>query len=168
LFSALTDTLTLCPCACCVQSQNGTRYVRVEHSGEYLHMQQIQVFAEGSEENIALGGVASMSTSVYDGNAERVIDGDTVGDMNPDADETSCCHTDNGANEWVVIDLQREYVVTKVVVHNRPDGWQYRLAGARVLLQRDASDAGREIGVLTAGQVQELRTVRTRPFVPAY
>jgi len=126
--------------------------VRVEHSGEYLHMQQIQVFAEGSEENIALGGVASMSTEVYDGNAERVIDGD----MNQDAPWPNSCHTGNGANEWVVIDLQREYVVTKVVVHNRPDCCQNRLAGARVLLQRDASDAGREIGVLTAGQVQEL------------
>ena len=145
--------MTLCPYACCVQSQNGTRYVRVEHSGEFLHMQQVQVFAEGSEENVALGGEASMSTNYgHGGNVERVIDGDT----NQDAPWPNGCHTRNGANEWVVIDLQREYVVTKVVVHNRPDCCQNRLAGARVLLQRDASDAGREIGVLTAEQVQEL------------
>ena len=115
-------------------------------------MQQVQVFAEGSEENVALGGEASMSTETWNGNVERVIDGD----MNPDAPWPNSCHTENCANEWVVIDLQREYVVTKVVVHNRPDCCQNRLAGARVLLQRDASDAGREIGVLTAVQVQEL------------
>ena len=119
-------------------------------------MQQVEVFVEGSEKNVALrseGGKASMSSNYgAGGNCERTIDGD----MNKDARWPNSCHTRKGANEWFVVDLGREYVVTKVVVHNRPDCCQNRLAGAQVLLQRDASDAGREIGVCTTDAVQEL------------
>ena len=128
MFSALTDTLTLCPCACCVQSQNGTRYVRVEHSGQYLHMQQVQVYVQSVEDNVALaslGATASSSTQQSGGVPERAIDGD----VNKAANWPNSCHTKNGANEWWAVDLQREYVVTKIIVHTYDSADQEGLPG---------------------------------------
>lgn len=121
-------------------------------------MQQVQVYVQGSNKNVALaseGATASTSSSGWQGKPEFAIDGN----VNENQAWPNSCHSKGqGTSEWWVVDLKRDYEVVKVVVYNRPKTSahnQSRLSGARVLLQHDARDAGHEIGVLTSEREQE-------------
>ena len=108
------------------------RYVRFEAIGpdRMVSLAEVQVFSE--EENIALKGKASQSSTVYDGDASRAIDDNTEGEY---FKANSVTHTNEEANPWWELDLGSPTTVDKLVVWNRTDGDLYtRLANTRVQL----------------------------------
>jgi len=102
------------------------KIVRVKNCpGKPLHMQQVQVF-DVAGSNVATIGTSSQSTTGWDGDASRTIDGDT----NPDAEWPNAGHTQSGPNEFWQVELPAPTLVTRIVVFNRADCYQDRLEGA--------------------------------------
>ena len=97
-----------------------TRFVRIAQSAgsdKFLHVQQVQVYIEGSNKNVALaseGATASTSSSAWEGKPEYAIDGN----VNENQAWPNSCHTKGqGNSEWWVVDLKHDYEVVKVVVY---------------------------------------------------
>jgi hypothetical protein len=106
--------------------------VRVELPGEakLLSLAEVQVFS-GSE-NVAPSGKATQSSTDFQGEAAKAIDGNTNGHY---FETQSTTHTQLEANPWWEVDLGQPRAVERVVLWNRTDGrLQARLAGCRVLL----------------------------------
>ena len=107
------------------------KFVRIELPGKdrILHIAEVQVFA--GDDNVAIKGKASQSTTGYGGFAQRAIDGNIDGDYHK---SNSVTHNANGDPEaWWEVDLGREHDLTKLVVWNRTDnGLQPRLDGFRL------------------------------------
>jgi hypothetical protein len=127
------------------------QFVRINQSGQYLHIRELQVY-DTKEENVALKGKASMSSSPDPSNpawikgygADKIND-NNLGTLN---------HTDVSPNEWIELDLLSGVVVTKIVVYNRDDTYDFRLAGSKLtLLDKNKRQIG-ETFVLTADRMQ--------------
>ena len=57
------------------------------------------------------------STTSGDHTAPRAVDMDTGGVLSAG----TCSQTASGSDQWWAVDLDREYLVTRVVLHNRAD-----------------------------------------------
>jgi hypothetical protein len=106
------------------------RFVRIEGlPGQLIHLAEVEVFSGGS--NVARNGTASQSTTGYGGDASRAIDGNTNGKFA----ENSVSHTGDGdPNPFWEVDLGKEFPLEKIIVWNRTDGLEQRLAGAKLLV----------------------------------
>ena len=80
--------------------------------------------------NLALGKVATQSTTGFGGEASRAIDGNTSGDW----EENSVTHNLGDAQPWWQVDLGKVYWLDRVVVWNRTDAHGELLAGFVVLV----------------------------------
>jgi len=108
------------------------RYARIELPGKdkILSLAEVQVF--NGTNNIARAGVATQSTTDFDGPAQRAIDGNTDGHFDR---AKSTTHTAVSKDDpWWEVDLKSAQPVNRIVVWNRTDGAGERLAGYRVLL----------------------------------
>ena len=106
------------------------RFVRLELPGKHklLHIAEVQAFV--GDENVALKGKATQSSTDYGGDAKLAIDGNVDGNYN----SKSVTHTANSDEEpWLEIDLGKEYDLTKIAIWNRTDNKLYaRLDGFRL------------------------------------
>ena len=95
------------------------RFVRVELPGSnpYLSLAEVQVFS--GDQNLALKGTATQSSTSHEGVASLAIDGNTNGDFFA---AKSTTHTAGEANPWWEVDLGSPAVIDRVVVWNRTDG----------------------------------------------
>ncbi len=121
--------------------QNGVtaRFVRVELPGnaKVLNLAEVQAFS--GNENVALKGNATQSSTDYEGAAKLANDGNTNGDYPA---SKSVSHTKLQDNPWWEVDLGAEKVLDKIVVWNRTDGGtEPRLQGYKLL----ALDASRNV-----------------------
>ncbi|MDG1138920.1 MAG: DUF1549 domain-containing protein, partial [Opitutales bacterium] len=99
------------------------QFVRIELDGKdrILHIAEVQAFV--GEENVALNGKASQSTTGYGGVAKLAIDGNTDGDFYK---SKSVTHNANGdAAAWWEVDLGKEQNLTRLAVWNRTDSGLY-------------------------------------------
>jgi hypothetical protein len=78
----------------------------------------ITTLPQTSSINYAQGHVATQSSTAYDGQANRAVDGNTNGDYT----NNSISHTDFQANPWWQVDLSESRLIDKVEVWNRTDG----------------------------------------------
>jgi len=114
------------------------RFIRIEAPGKerILSLAEVQVF-QGNE-NLALKGTASQSSTDFEGPAKLAIDGNTSGDF---TGGHSVTHTRKSENPWWKVDLGTETVIDRIIVWNRTDGGlEGRLANSRIL----ALDAARK------------------------
>ena len=107
-----------------------TRFVRVQQLGakQFLHLAEVQVFV--GEENVALKGEASQSSTDYDGPAKYAIDGNTDGAFA----SKSTTHTAEENNPWWEVELKNAVTVDKINIWNRGDNVGNRLNNWRVVL----------------------------------
>jgi mono/diheme cytochrome c family protein len=107
------------------------RYIRVELPGKskILSLAEVQVFK--GNENVALKGTATQSSTDFDGPAKLAIDGNTDGDYTK---AKSTTHTAQSDNPWWEVDLSSPQPIDRIVVWNRTDGMVgTRLAGFRLV-----------------------------------
>ena len=107
------------------------RYVRVQGLGKmFLHLAEVEVFSE--EKNVALKGIASQSSTAFNGPPKLANDGNSNGDFA----KNSVTHTAEEENPWWEVDLKRDITVDKVVVWNRSESQSVvdRLKKFRVIL----------------------------------
>ncbi len=113
------------------------RFVRVELPGaenKILSLAEVEVFRDGV--NIARKGSASQSSTDFEGQASRAIDGNTNGYF---FEANSVTHTAGEANPWWEVKLASVGTIERIVVWNRMDsGTEKRLANARVAILDDA------------------------------
>ena len=96
---------------------------------QLIHLAEVEVFSGGT--NVARNGKASQSSTGYGGDAARAIDGNTTGEFAAN----SVSHTGDGdPNPFWEVDLGREFPLEKIVVWNRTDGLEERLAGAKLVV----------------------------------
>jgi mono/diheme cytochrome c family protein len=108
------------------------RFVRVELPGKerILSLAEVQVFSKG--ENVARGGEVKQSSTAFEGDAKRAIDGNTNGVY---YEANSVTHTATEANPWWEVKLTKIAPVDQLVVWNRTDGnVGVRLDGFRIQL----------------------------------
>ena len=144
------------------------RYVRVDlpGAGKFLSLAEVQVFR--GAEDVATRGEATQSSTAFDGPARLAIDGNTDGRY---FEAKSTTHTDQTDDPWWEVDLKAAGPIDRVVVWNRADGVQGRLAGARVSLLDEARKPVWTQVIAEAPQTSaELSPsgVRTVPFVAAF
>ncbi len=111
------------------------RFIRVEVPGEgkLLSLAEVQVFSNG--ENVARTGKAEQSSTAYEGDAARAIDGNTDGDYKAN----STTHTNVEATPWWEVKLAQAKPLDQIVIWNRTDGGLYtRLVNFRVQILDDA------------------------------
>jgi hypothetical protein len=128
-----------------------TRYVRIDQANQYLHIRELQVL-DANGNNVALKGKASMSSSPDPSNPAWLRDHgpDRVNDNN----HGTLNHTEVSPKEWIELDLLTDVVVAKVLVFNRDDTYDFRLAGSKLtLLDKDRRQIG-GVNVLNADRVQ--------------
>ena len=108
-------------------------YVKVIQRYNWLHMAEVQVYG-GSKGVSGLGilsdGKPTKASSVgWGGIPARAVDGNVDGIFNH---HSSYCSKGN-RNNWWQVDLQKNYPVYTVLVHNRVDkGVKSRIDGAQV------------------------------------
>jgi len=104
------------------------RFVRVSLSGPnpILSLAEVQVLS--GTENVALKGEANQSSTDYDGTAKLAIDGKTDGKF----ENKSVTHTAAEKDPWWEVDLKGDKSIDRIVIWNRLDGVEERLAGYRV------------------------------------
>ncbi|MFC2090017.1 Ig-like domain-containing protein [Bacteroidota bacterium] len=76
----------------------------------------VNVTSEGAS-NLALGGVATQSSTDFSGVASRAIDGNTDGAYG----NGSVTHTNAGTNPWWEVDLRTEYSIGTINIFGRTD-----------------------------------------------
>lgn len=149
------------------------RFVRVELPGKnkILSLAEVEVFGPTPDQNLALSGTASQSSTDYEGDAARAIDGNTSGNF----DDASTTHTAQRDKPWWEVDLGASHEVSRVVVWNRTGGGIYtRLNGARVRLLDDARQPVVEYVMERAPEthqeipLEEVRTIRFRAAYAGY
>ena len=93
------------------------RYLRVQAlQNVWLHLAEVEAFV--GEENVALKGTATQSSTAYNGPAKLAIDGNRDGDHS----KGSVTHTNQENNPWIEIDLGNAQALDKVTIWNRTDG----------------------------------------------
>ncbi|MEW6155822.1 MAG: DUF1553 domain-containing protein [Verrucomicrobiota bacterium] len=114
------------------------RYLRVELPGKdkILSLAEVQVF-DGTE-NLAARGAASQSSTDFEGEARRAIDGNTDGHF---FQAKSTTHTKSSENPWWELDLKSTQSIRRVVLWNRTDGQlQNRLSNFRIAILNEQRD----------------------------
>tara|TARA_R110002073_G_scaffold65408_36_gene163554 strand:+ start:2970 stop:6491 length:3522 start_codon:yes stop_codon:yes gene_type:complete len=113
------------------------RFVRLELPGKQriLHIAELQVFS--GDQNVALSGTVTQSSTGFNGPAEFAIDGNTSGNFQ----DRSVTHTQIEDNPWLEVDLGAPHPVDRIGLWNRTDGGggiSGRLAGYTLqLLDQD-------------------------------
>lgn len=94
------------------------RYVRIviPGGGKTLTLAEVQVFSNGR--NVALKGKASQSSTAWDGDPTRAVDGNTDGAY---AANSSTHTRENEFHPWWEVDLGAEFPIDRIVVWNRTD-----------------------------------------------
>ncbi|HWB10248.1 MAG TPA: DUF1553 domain-containing protein [Pirellulales bacterium] len=111
------------------------RYVRIELPGKEKILSLAEVQAFRGDDNLALRGEASQSSTAFDGPARLAIDGNTDGHY---SEAKSTTHSEVSENPWWELDLKSEQPLDRVVVWNRTDnGLHGRLAGFRLIVLND-------------------------------
>ena len=134
LFGCMAGALLAFPSAAAVTA----RYVTVDipQDSATLSLSEVEVFSAGK--NVARNGKAIQSSTMWEGNAARAIDGNTSDAYG----SKSITHTaENVPLPTWELDLGAEYPVDKIVLWNRGEGLTHRLNGVRVTL----SDVNRNI-----------------------
>jgi putative heme-binding domain-containing protein len=111
------------------------KYVRIELPGgnRTLTLSEVQVFS--NLKNVALGGVASQSSTEFEAAASRAIDGGTSGEFR----SKQLTHTSTSSNPWWEVALANPAVIERIVVFNRIEGQLGdRLDGFRLLVLDEA------------------------------
>ncbi|KAK1901463.1 Fucolectin-1 [Dissostichus eleginoides] len=78
--------------------------------------------------NIAKRGKVTQSSTAFNGNPERAIDGNLASVYNQD----SCTQTTKQRNPWWRLDLQKTYRINTVTITNRKDCCSDRINGAEI------------------------------------
>jgi hypothetical protein len=108
---------------------SGVKYVRIELPGteKMISLAEVQVYR--GQENIALKGTATQSSTDFSGPANLAIDGNTNGDFNAGKSVT---HTAVSKDPWWEVDLKDlAGLVDRVIIWNRTDNaLEFRLTGA--------------------------------------
>lgn len=105
------------------------KYVRIEKKSPIISIAELQVYV--GCQNVAESGNATQSSTAYDGQASRAIDGKTDGDYN----NGSITHTDeNEENPWFQLELKECAVVDAVTLWNRTDCCFERMDDAKLIL----------------------------------
>jgi hypothetical protein len=115
------------------------RYVRVELPGKQkmISLAEVQVFQ--GEENLALKGQASQSSTDFGGDAKRAIDGNTDGRY---ALANSTTHTAISDDPWFELDLGEARDFQRIILWGRTDnGTEDRLSNYRL----SVLDADRQV-----------------------
>ncbi len=89
----------------------------------------------GAQTNLALTGMATQSSTSYDGAAWKANDGNTSGSHGVG----SVSHTDHQAQAWWQVALAADAAIGEVVVWNRTDCCSERLSDYTVSLWKDGS-----------------------------
>ena len=110
------------------------RFVRIELPGKerILSLAEVEVMRGG--ENIALSATASQSSTAYEGEPCKAIDGNRDGDYHA---AKSTTHTASEEDPWWELDLGKAEPIDEVLIWNRTDGGDSvsrRLAGFRLQL----------------------------------
>ncbi|MES2179981.1 MAG: discoidin domain-containing protein [Gemmatimonadota bacterium] len=82
--------------------------------------------------NLSQGKRAVQSSTDYGGSADRAVDGNIDGDFF----RGSVTHTGAGRQEWWMVDLGDNFAIDSIVVYNRTDCCNTRLAPTRVYVTR--------------------------------
>jgi len=104
------------------------RYVRVQLQG-FEHLSLAEVFVRGLPDQ-AQFRFAWQSSTLYGGEAARVVDGNTDGVWN----DGSVSHTDYQTNPWLQIDLGRAIDIQSIELRNRTDCCVERLNHVHVMV----------------------------------
>jgi mono/diheme cytochrome c family protein len=111
------------------------RYVRVELPGRGRILSLAEVEVMTGDQNVARGGKASQSSTAFEGDAGRAIDGNTNGDYNAN----SVTHTAESDNPYWEVDLGKTSPVDKVVLWNRiGSNLESRLGNFRLVVLDEA------------------------------
>ena len=101
-----------------VKRKNKTlgRYIRIEHEKTgILSLAEVQVFSKGK--NIALKKPAKQSSTAYDGDAKRAVDGNTSGVYS----KNSVTHTSGSDKPWWEVDLTANSEIDEILLFNRSE-----------------------------------------------
>lgn len=118
------------------------RYVRIQLSGaDYLSLAEVEVIgyqelrhtSRNKKSNLALGKIASQSSTGYGGDAQRAVDGKTDGNYF----SNSVTHTNNAPQQWWQVDLGQVQKIDKIKIWNRTDCCKERLSKFYVLISDD-------------------------------
>lgn len=109
------------------------QFLRIELPGKQkmIHLAEIQLIS--GDENVALQGKASQSSTDFGGEVRYINDGNTDGNY----PNQSVTHTAVSDDPWIEIDLGVEKPIDKVLLWNRTDGAasiQNRLLGYQIAL----------------------------------
>jgi hypothetical protein len=108
------------------------RFVRIEIPGKQkiLSLAEVQVFR--GNDNVALKGEASQSSTDFGAPAKLAIDGKTDGRF---TEGRSTTHTAQSDDPWWEVDLKEEQPLDRIVIWNRTDpGTEDRLSNFRVIV----------------------------------
>lgn len=115
------------------------RYLRIELPGKEKILSLAEVQAFHGDDNVALRGEATQSSTTFDGPAKLAIDGKTNGNF---SEAKSTTHTDVSENPWWEVDLKSAQPLDRIVVWNRTDNnLEGRLAGFRLLVLNEKREA---------------------------
>tara|TARA_B100000886_G_scaffold106371_1_gene70924 strand:+ start:8753 stop:12511 length:3759 start_codon:yes stop_codon:yes gene_type:complete len=104
------------------------------------------------------GAKVTTSSSGWNALPSYVVDGNKDDNQSwPNAN-----HTQKGSNEWIELDLQNEYDITRITLYNRPDCCQNRLNGAKLKILNAKRDQIYPTISLTGERTQEFM-IRTLP-----
>jgi hypothetical protein len=126
------------------------RFLRIELPGDstYLMLAEVQAFA--GNENIARKGIATQSSTGFEGVPQRAIDGETNGNY---YEKNSVTHTAQQKNPWWEVKFAESKPIDRVMIWNRTDGGTgNRLQGAKITLMDDARDIVGQHTISTAPQ----------------
>lgn len=92
------------------------RYIRIEHEKTaILSLAEVQVMSKGK--NIALKKPATQSSTAYDGEAKRAVDGNTSGEYS----KNSVTHTNGKDTPWWELDLEKNSQIDEIFIYNRKE-----------------------------------------------
>ena len=118
-----------------IRAAENVKYVRIElPRHDWLTMAEVQVFH--GDENVARGGTATQSSTVYEGFAKLAIDGST----NPHfSSGRSISHTSFNDHPWWEVELSQPTQVDRVVIWNE-EGHPKRLTGGAHFTARPGAE----------------------------
>ena len=112
-----------------VQPAENVKWVRIElPRHDWLKMAEVQVFR--GDENLALAGTATQSSTAYEGYAKLAIDGSTDPHF---SSGRSISHTAFNENPWWEVELAHPSRVDRLAIWSE-EANSFRLAGAIVML----------------------------------
>ena len=103
----------------------------ISNTTDALSLAEVEVYEEIVYENLALSGRATQTSTDYEGEASRAIDGNTNGTYSGE----SVTHTTGGvAGEWWQLALKTQANIDEIKIFNRTDCCMDRLSNFTVLI----------------------------------